>query len=229
MGTTLDTASIKKPHKFFETYVDNDTVDLFNYLSKLNYEIVVNNICNIPEKVFSSYPNKKMGLATIFGIDYYNIFHFPNEGIYNLFKSLKELTKEACEYYNIDFEKEKYLIHGWFNLDEKTHLFNTEGTGGVNPIKNPNHFHDHSNGHGIPWFHGYYCVNAEPSSTFYKIDNDDSKIFENINKNNRAIISETGHPHGRDDWFDNKPRITIAYDITPLNKVRKEGLFVPLV
>ena len=69
-------------------------------------------------------------------------------------------------------------------------------------------------GEGSPVFHGYYCINAEPSKTFYNI-NRSGQIFENINKNNRAILSETGHPHGRDDWFEEKPRVTIAYDVTP--------------
>ena len=84
---------------------------------------------------------------------------------------------------------------------------------------------------GAPWFHGYYCVNAEPSSTFYQINGDESNVFENINKNNRAILSETGHPHGRDDWFQEKPRITIAYDISPLTLIRgvRPGKFIPLV
>jgi hypothetical protein len=68
-------------------------------------------------------------------------------------------------------------------------------------------------GKGSPDFHGYYCVNAEPSVTFYLID----KVteFENININNRAVVSETGHPHAPDNWYSREPRITIAYDIIP--------------
>lgn len=206
-----------KPHKFFDIYVENDLNDLFQYLITLNKKIIDDNVCNIPNDIFLKYKDKP-GAPTMFGINHYNIFTFTNSGIYNLYKSLAKLAKEACEYYNINFDDQRYLIHGWFNLDYKT-ISNKKETGGVNPIKNPHHFHDHSGGMGVPWFHGYYCVNAEPSSTFYKINGDDNKVFENINKNNRAILSETGHPHGRDDWFEDKPRITIAYDISPSNNI----------
>ena len=213
MGATLDTVGIKKIHKFFDIYVDNDLTSLFEYLVKLNEKITKNNVCNIPNEIFLKHRDNP-GAATTFGIDHYNIFTFTHPGIYNLYKSLSQLTKEVCDYYNINFDEQRYIIHGWFNLDYKT-IKSEKEHGGVNPLKNPHHFHDHSGGMGIPWLHGYYCVNAEPSSTFYKINSEDSKIFENINKNNRAIISETGHPHGRDDWFQDNPRITIAYDISP--------------
>jgi hypothetical protein len=113
------------------------------------------------------------------------------------------------EYYGYDFEKQNYYLRGWFNLDHKDE-YNL-----VSPLNKPEHFHDHSDGLGMPFLHGYYCVNAEPSSTFYQINKNTENVFENINKNNRAILSETGHPHGRNDWYEEKPRITIAYDITP--------------
>jgi len=213
VGTTLDTSGMKKPHKFFDIYPDNDLDSLFQYLTQLNEKIIKDNICGVPNDLFLKHKDNP-GVATMFGIEHYNIFTFTHPGIHKLYKSLAILAKEACGYYDIDFEKQQYFIHGWFNLDHKT-INTKDKVGGVNPLKNPHHFHDHSGGMGSPWFHGYYCVNAEPSSTFYKIDSDDNKIFENINKNDRAILSETGHPHGRDDWFEDKPRITIAYDISP--------------
>jgi hypothetical protein len=53
------------------------------------------------------------------------------------------------------------------------------------------------------------------------IDEDgDRMYFENINKNNRLVVSETGHPHGRDDWYEERPRITIAYDIAKAEYIR---------
>lgn len=227
MGTTLDTVSMKKPQKFFDVYVNNDLQDLKTYLTTMESEILDNNILNIPEEEISKY-KKGMGALTQLGINYYNIFTFTNPGIYELYKSLAKLMHEVCEYYEIDINKEKYLIHGWFNLDNPTP--NEGKNGGVNPLKHPEHFHDHMNGIGAPAFHGYYCVDAEPSSTFYRIDRDENKVFENINKNNRAIISETGHPHGRDDWFQKDPRITIAYDIVPSSMMIgvKPGKWIPL-
>ena len=199
---------LKKPHKFFERYLDNDLDNLFNFLSLKEDEIINKQFANIPLDKVEKYTKKGHGAPTQLG-DYYNIFDFDNENIKNLFNGLLDATKEACEYYDVDFIKQNYIIHGWFNLDSSS-----KGSSGVSPIKHENHFHDHAGGTGAPIFHGYYCVNAEPSITFYKINGID--LFENINKNNRLVVSETGHPHGRDDWYFDKERITIAYDIMPL-------------
>jgi hypothetical protein len=219
---------MKKPHKFFEKTLNNDLKSLSSYLLNVQDKVFLENIFNIPEKKLEEYKKNKMGALTKLGVDDYNIFTFVNPEIYALKNALRELTIEACDYYGIDFENKKYLIHGWFNADRATP--DNAKYGGVNPIKNPEHFHDHSNGLGAPWFHGYYCVDAEPSSTFYQIDRDAEKIFENVNKNNRAILSETGHPHGRDDWFFDRQRITIAYDITPMSNLEnvKPNKWMPL-
>jgi hypothetical protein len=218
---------MSKPQKFFNVVLDNDLNSLKSYLVDMESLILDENILNVSKEEMLKH-GKGMGSLTKLGIDHYNIFTFIHPGIYQLYKSLGKLMKDVCEYYEIDMDKEKYLIHGWFNLDQETP--NEGKNGGVNPLKYPNHFHDHMNGIGAPAFHGYYCVDAEPSSTFYKIDRNEDKIFENVNKNNRAIISETGHPHGRDDWFQKNPRITIAYDIVPSAMMSggKPGKWIPL-
>lgn len=199
--------TIKPSHKFFEAYLDNDLEDFYKYLDNLLYSILNENILNIPLEELLTF-SKETGASTQLG-KYYNIFSFEHVGIKNLQQAIRDMMKEACEYYGID-SSTKFYLNGWFNLDPKTQ----KNSSGVNPLKNEKFFHDHMGGEGSPVFHGYYCVNAEPSKTFYNIDKS-GQIFENINKNNRAILSETGHPHGRDDWFENKPRVTIAYDVTP--------------
>jgi hypothetical protein len=214
MGTALDSTSMKPVHKFFDVILDNDLDSLKQYLSEIEDKVFTENILSIPNDILKKYDKNQPGTLTQLGINYYNIFTFVNPEIFKLKEALRKLTMEACEYYGIDFNSQKYLIHGWFNSDSKT-----VGSNGVNPLKHPYHFHDHSDGLGVPWFHGYYCVDAEPSSTFYQINKEKNNIFENINKNNRAILSETGHPHGRDDWFFDNKRITIAYDITPMNNL----------
>lgn len=201
-----------KTHKFFERYLNNDLNYLFDYLQNFKDEIVNKNSLMLSDEDLLI-AKKTDNVSTHFG-NHYNIFDTKEECINLLKNSLRDMAIEACEYYEYNFEKNNYYIHGWFNFDYKT-LSDGLNFSGVNPLKNSKHFHDHSGGKGMPWLHGYYCVNAEPSSTFYKIDRE--IVFENINKNNRAIVSETGHPHGRDDWFFDKPRVTIAYDITPLS------------
>ena len=201
--------SNKKQHMFFERYLDNDLDKLYNYLTQKQSDILEGKIESIPKEELSKF-DQYNGPSTQLG-NHYNIFLFNSVEIFNLKHQLKRMIVEASHYYDIDFYEQAYMIHGWFNLDHKSGGGNT-----VSPLNNDMFFHDHMEGHGAPDFHGYYCVNAEPSSTYYKIDNE--TMFENVNKNNRAIVSETGHPHGRDDWYQEKPRITIAYDIVPLNK-----------
>jgi hypothetical protein len=200
---------MKKEHKFFEKYLENDLDSLFEYLSNIQEKMLFENIFNIDEEKLKKF-TKVNGPSTQLGNEY-NIFKLDHPGIKTLHSGLKDAVKEASEYYEIDFDSQNYIVHGWFNLDYAT----TENQS-VSPMTNDASFHDHMGGEGAPVFHGYYCVNAEPSITYYKIDNKED-IFRNNNKNNRLILSETGHPHGRDDWFNEKPRITIAYDIHPSN------------
>lgn len=205
--------SPKPEHKFFDRFLDNDLDALYDYLYSKAEDLISGKIGDIPEHVLSKF-SMENGPATQLG-DYYNIFTWENDEIKNLQLSLRDIIIEASEYYGVDFEKEDYYINGWFNLDFASP---EDRDYGVSPLKHPEHYHDHAGGTGAPVFHGYYCVNAEPSSTFYKIDR--LVDFENVNKNNRAVISETGHPHGRDDWYQEKPRITIAYDIAKQSVLR---------
>jgi len=210
---------MSKTHKFFDVHLDNDIDSLYAYLENKMEELLSGNLVSIPQEKLSQY-NKDNGAPTQLG-NYYNIFQFDNNEIKALHNALRDLVKDASEYYGHDFNEKQYKINGWFNYDPKT-----QGGSGVNPLKNDIFFHDHAEGLGAPIFHGYYCVNAEPSITYYKIDGE--TLFENYNKNNRVIVSETGHPHGRDDWYEDKPRITIAYDIAPKNSHVVTNMWVEL-
>ena len=106
----------------------------------------------------------------------------------------------------------------------------TQNDNGVSPLKHEENFHDHMAGEGAPFFHGYYCVNAEPSITYYKVFGND---VENHNKNNRLILSEMGHPHAMGDWDWQGSRITVAYDVLPLKDLmsfaaHQEQHWIPL-
>ena len=212
---------IKKEHKFFEVVMENDLVELNSFLIKKQEEILAGSIPGIPSEELLKY-DKLNGVTTQLS-RYYNIFDkefFGHDALRDLHRELRGVMKSAAKYYEIDYDDSQYMIHGWFNLD-----FASSSEGGVSPLKNMKHFHDHMGGEGAPVFHGYYCVNAEPSITYYKIGGHDGIPFENINKNNRAIVSETGHPHGRDDWYDEKPRITIAYDIAPFKSSERDQIW----
>ncbi len=196
-------------HKIFEVKLSNNLENLTKYLDEKYEEMKEVNWTD--KDRFYDPGNHWLN---------FNIFHFYHEGIYTLQKAVRDLTKEACEYYNVDFDKQKYYIHGWFNYY---------------PIKVNNNvdpddliYHDHGSNIHFP-FHGYYCVNAEPSTTYYKIN---GVRFDNINKNNRAILSQNGFPHAVGEWNEDSNRITIAYNIRPLKQLNHEikgsGQFIPL-
>lgn len=147
----------------------------------------------------------------------YNVFQFHIPELHKLFASLRSMVIEACEYYEVDFIEQQFMVQGWFNIFQ--------------PDQGTLDWHDHSR-IAAPHFHGYYSVNAEPSITQYQINGD---IVDIENINNRAILSEATHPH-RVIPSNIKNRITVAYDVIPLkdlinstNKKEYEQHWLPMV
>ena len=206
----------KPPHKFFDKIIDNDLDSLFDYLVDDQKKIVAGQRDFIPKEELIGV-DEDHGPSTQLA-HHYNIFDkntYSHPGLDKLKDTLRDLVFEASSYYGIDFNEQNYAIKGWYNLDKKMLPGTKEQWLAANPDQSSvkMNLHDHMGGQGAPVFHGYYCVNAEPSVTFYQIDR--VKDFDNVNINNRAIVSETGHPHTRDLWWSEKSRITIAYDICP--------------
>jgi hypothetical protein len=205
-----------QPHRFFEKHLNNDLENLSKEL-QIRYEKIKNaEVAGVtPITNFESW--QESNSVSTMKWRQYNVFQFHIPEIHSLFLAIRDMAKEACEYYNIDFKKQQYMVQGWFNI-------NSNDKGGKLD------WHDHGPG-GSPFFHGYYCVNAEPSITHYVVF--DKKI-QNVNKNNRAILSEMGHPHAMGDWSWNGDRITIAYDLLPLAEVQQFGMgeeqhWIPLI
>jgi hypothetical protein len=189
-----------KPHKFFERYLDNDLDKLSAFLQE-KYELIENAKLRGIENLGSNEAWLESGSLSTVKWREYNVFQFYSPEIYNVFKAISEVVREACQYYEVDFEKQKYMVQGWFNI-------NYSDSGKLN-------WHDHG-GPYAPHFHGYYSIKAEPSTTYYQIKDGSDRVAENENKNNRLIVSEMGHPHAMGDWSWDGPGITLAYDIVPL-------------
>jgi hypothetical protein len=203
-----------KPHKFFERFLDNDlgqlSTELINRYEKIKLAEVHGVTPLSDNEIWQD-----SGSVSTMKWKQYNVFQFHIPEVYNLYRSISEMIKEACVYYGLDFEKEQFMVQGWFNIN-----YSDSGKLG---------WHEHG-GSGAPYFHGYYCVKAEPSVTHYNVF---GKMVDNINKNNRAIISEMGHAHSMGDWDWNGPRITVAYDILPLRnlveQIDQEQHWIPLI
>lgn len=198
-----------KPHKFFELQSDNNLENIINFLGEKYNEMKQDNW--VDKTRFYDPGNHHFS---------YNLFHFYSKEIYNLQNDIKKLVIEACDYYDIDFNQQNYYIHGWFNY----------WPGQSNIAIHPDKLRYHDHGDLSPnLFHGYYCVSAEPSITHYKID---GERFDNINKDNRIIVSKNGYPHSPGKWVKNSPRITIAYNISPLEflpkDIKQSGQFIKL-
>lgn len=193
-----------QPHKFFERFLDNDLQDLSALLHDRYNRI--NNGEIVKGELRRSGAFEESNSITTMNWFQYNAFQFYHPAIHNLAKAVKEMAQEACEYYSIDFDAQQFMVQSWFNINYTK--------------KGKLDWHEHGGG-GAPVFHGYYCVSAEPSTTHYRLF--DRDVVDNVNKNNRAILSETGHPHAMADWDWEGPRITIAYDVTPLRIVTEMG------
>jgi hypothetical protein len=189
-----------KEHKFFERYLDNNLPELAEFLQNQYSNIENLKLSGVTKVTPRDHWLSSDSVSTIKWREY-NVFQFYHPSIYKLYKNISETIKEACEYYKVDFDKQEYMVQGWFNI-------NYNNSGKLD-------WHDHG-GPFAPYFHGYYCVNAEPSVTYYRVFD---KETDNHNKNNRMIISEMGHPHAMGSWDWEGPRVTIAYDIVPLKSL----------
>ena len=208
-----------KQHKFFERFLDNDLDALAKELN-IRYGMIERAEIEGVTPIGNNESWIESGSVSTTKWKQYNVFQFHIDGIRKLYNSISDMTKEACQYYDIDFNSQQYMLQGWFNIN-----YSQVGKLG---------WHDHGGPEDFaPYFHGFYCVSAEPSSTFYQIHRDPNNVFENINKNNRAILSEMGHPHSMGGWNWDCPRITIAYDIIPFERIKmspidEEQHWIPL-
>jgi hypothetical protein len=189
-----------KDHKFFERYLDNNLPELAEFLQNQYSNIETLKLSGVTKVTPRDHWLSSDSVSTIKWREY-NVFQFYHPSIYKLYKNISETIKEACKYYEVDFDKQEYMVQGWFNI-------NYNNSGKLD-------WHDHG-GPYAPYFHGYYCVNAEPSVTYYRVFD---KETDNHNKNNRMIISEMGHPHAMGSWDWEGPRVTIAYDIVPMKSL----------
>lgn len=194
-----------QPHKFFERNVTGDLDNLVKELQVRYDKIERAELLGVTPLKHDEAWKQSNSVSTMKWREY-NVFQFHIDELYDLYKSISDMTKEACEYYEIDFEKQKFFIQGWFNINHTK--------------KGKLDWHDHGPW-GAPNFHGYYCVKAEPSSTYYKVFD---KEVENKNIDGRAILSEMGHPHAQADWDWEGPRVTVAYDVIPLFGLKENGM-----
>jgi hypothetical protein len=131
---------------------------------------------------------------------HYNLLLYPLDGFHELYNEISLLFWKV----NQNPVKDKYYIQCWLNYFKKGEYIDWHG-----------HWESNMNS-----WHGFYCVDTESSFTSYKIPNCND-ILDVKNKDNLLVISKSdGDLHKSSEWlFEDRPRITIAFDILPKNEI----------
>lgn len=173
------------------------------YTKKLNLDLVgIKDSClkmeSIIDKHFSKlpgvYPQKNLKTTHVF--NHYNLLLYPLDQFYELYFEIQNMFR------TISNSKEKMYIQCWLNFYNKGQYID---------------WHSHW-GSGMGAWHGFYCVDVEPSShTSYKFPVNDEMTFVDIeSQNNLLVMGRTENDeHKSSEWLQDYPRITIAYDIVP--------------
>ena len=135
----------------------------------------------------------------------YNLFMYPFPGFYDLYKEIQQRFHYANAHQNGDSIKNiKYYTQCWLNVYRAGDYID---------------WHYHWEPEVKAW-HGFYCVDVEPNSeTSYRIPGKDDVHIRS--QNNLLVISKSdGDLHKSSEWDDtSRPRITIAFDIIPSDKL----------
>lgn len=137
----------------------------------------------------------------------YNLFMYPYDEFYNLYQEIKTFFRECC------IDEEQYYIQCWVNFYKQGDFIN---------------WHHHWIPEKRTW-HGFFCVDCEPSKTTYRIPGVSEEV-DIVSEDNLLVMSRSnGDTHRTWPWEQSdRDRITIAFDIVPRQFVHTPGLEMPL-
>lgn len=197
----------KEPNNMCEK-IDDTTELIENYIYTRTLNLNLHHLHDSCDKMYKlikkSFVNNKMehsGHTTLSTKLYasYNLLLYPLPGLHELFHEIKKLFNQVNT--SEKSQHEKYYMQCWLNYYKKGQFID---------------WHGHWPAEQNTW-HGYYCVDVEPSHTSYKLPDNDGNITVIHNKNNLLVLSPSdGDIHKSSEWmYDDRPRITIAFDIVP--------------
>jgi hypothetical protein len=125
----------------------------------------------------------------------YNLLMYPLPQFHELYEEIKKMFWEC----NTDSYKQ-YYVQCWLNVYNKNDFIE---------------WHGHSPEEHHAW-HGFFCVDCEPSYTRYAIKGQPEDVLVH-SKDNLMVLSPSGRDrHRTAPWpYDDRPRLTIAFDIIP--------------
>jgi hypothetical protein len=146
-------------------------------------------------------------LSPTHGLNYwdrYNIFEYQNEMMYDLLQHIKSLMSKACNELGIDYDQQKYHIHGW--VDVYNGDFNNTDVSNLS-------WYDEAIKENV--FAGMFLLHAEDSFNYY-VKNGDVEEIENT-PGRLQIFTNHKWFHGK--WTESGPKIILSFNIYPLSSL----------
>ena len=177
----------------------------------IDNDALYNTCVNVEHELSQIFPPVKDGIYGCFTSvyhDHYNLFSFPC-------KQLSELYMNMAKTFGQVLRPGKYYIRSWVNLFPKG--------------KNID-WHSHWDAK-YKTYHGFYCVNTQGEHESYTDYAVPALIGENICRiksfDGLCVLGKSeGDQHMSSPWLnDGKPRVTIAFDIIPLEALRPHDHF----
>jgi hypothetical protein len=138
-----------------------------------------------------------------------NIFQKQNKNIYTIYKSIGTLLENACNYYEIDKERQFYYITGKiveYNINNNNEVFDFPGK-------------------DIPVFHGFYILSDKNIKQKYYTEKEESEYFFNIGT--LTLSSPTNLVNTKTDGLC----YILEYYVAPASCIsqNEDGLWIPIV
>jgi hypothetical protein len=141
----------------------------------------------------------------------YNFLMYPLPGINELYWNIHQVF-HACLSDMHGVVEDRFFIQCWLNYYQKGEFID---------------WHSHTINDVGGW-HGFYCLDVEPGSyTSYKWPRDKDRedlVFDVQSENNLIVMGKSNNDqHRSSEWpFEDRPRITVAFDILPQSHIHRE-------
>ena len=177
------------------TKLNLDLVEMKNSCYKMKGVIDKNFREKILEVEYAEDEGKLTPLTTQ-GFEHYNLLMYGFDGFHSLYFEIQKLFRQVNQ---ID---DNYYIQCWLNIYEKDNFVD---------------WHNHYPPKCNSW-HGFFCVDCEPSKTTYQLP-DMADTIDITSENNLLVLSKSnGDRHRTWPWeYAGRDRITVAFDIVPAN------------
>ena len=135
----------------------------------------------------------------------YNFCMYPLPGINELYWTIHHVFHNCLTHFHGGSSNKRYFMQSWLNYYQKGEFID---------------WHCHTQGDVGGW-HGFFCLDVEPGSyTSYRWPNEPERnnmVVDVQSENNLMVMGISNQDqHKSSEWpYEDRPRITIAFDIMP--------------